>query len=363
MPLGKEFCRTAIAGVAEYCELHTRMHVSLRDGSSLERNGFENDGASWDGIISAAVSPDLWRQFIASALPVVACEPLPHLGCPLVYPDHKAVGRLAAEHFVELGHRSLVHLSLGAPFSHDQADGMREVAAQAGAKVRSIPLPAKGAEEFVDKIPKPFACLCTDMGQARHVIAACTSLGVAVPDEVAVMAVGEDDVFCLLERPHMSTVSQGAKRVGFEAARIMDGMLRGDKPPQAPVLVEPDGVIVRQSTDAVVIEDPTVAQAMNFIRSYAPEGISVPDVLQEVPLGRRALEKRFRAVVGRSIYQQIIHERMAHGKKLLLATDLAIIDVAVRCGMSSASDFIRLFARQYGQTPEQYRRDSKSGQT
>ncbi len=217
-------------------------------------------------------------------------------------------------------------------------------------------MPFEGAEEFVDKIPKPFACLCSDMNQARQIISACTSLGVSVPDEVAVMAVGEGDVYCLLERPHMSTVSQGARRVGFEAAQIMDRMLRGEPAPTEPMLIEPDGVIVRQSTDAVVIDDPMVAQAMNFIRSYAPEGIGVPDVLHEVPLGRRALEKRFRSRVGRSIYQQIIHERMTHGERLLRATDLAIIDVAVRCGMSSASDFIRLFSRQYGRTPEQYRR-------
>jgi len=66
---------------------------------------------------------------------------------------------------------------------------------------------------------------CDDV-RARHVLEACRSLGLRVPHEVAVIGVDDDEFVCELSDPPLSSVAQAARRVGHEAARLLDRLMR-----------------------------------------------------------------------------------------------------------------------------------------
>src|SRR5947207_2945535 len=93
-------------------------------------------------------------------------------------------------------------------------------------------------------------------------------------------------------------------RIGFEAARLLDDLLDGAPRPATPITIAPSGVVTRQSTDVTAVSDPDVLAALNFIREHADQPLRVEDVLEQVPLGRRTLERRFRVAMGRSILSE-----------------------------------------------------------
>ncbi len=128
----------------------------------------------------------------------------------------------------------------------------------------------------------------------------CDGSGLAVPEEVAVMGVDNDEVICGLARPPLSSIEQNPKEVGYQAAALLDRLMQGKAPPRRKIVVEPRGVVARQSTDFVAVADADTAAALHYIREHACDGIDVDDVLAHVPVSRRTLERRFATFLGHS---------------------------------------------------------------
>jgi LacI family transcriptional regulator len=181
-------------------------------------------------------------------------------------------------------------------------------------------------------------------------------LGLRCPDDLAVLGVENDELACSSCIPPLSSVELAAARIGQDAAATLDKMMNGQSPPAATVLIPPLGVVTRQSTDVVAVTNPEVRDAIRFIREHAHEPIDVRDVLQAVPVSRRALEIQFKQVLQRTPMQQIQFERVQLAKKLLLETDFSIAQLAERAGFSSPSLFWVIFRRFTGLGPKEFRR-------
>jgi len=147
--------------------------------------------------------------------------------------------------------------------------------------------------EWLKSLVKPIGLLAASDGRAREVLDACRLANIHVPEEIAVLGVNDDEMICEMANPPLSSVIHNARRVGYEAAAMLDRLMSGKKI-VADIVVDPLGVRCRQSTDLLAIEDPEISKAVRFIREHACEGIRVDDVLEEVALSRRSLEKRFR---------------------------------------------------------------------
>ena len=166
--------------------------------------------------------------------------------------------------------------------------------------------------------------------------------------------------------PTLSSVALGTERIGYEAAALLARMLDGEPMASlaaAPVEMPPEGVSTRGSTDVLAMPDPAVADACRFIRRRATDGrvpaIGVADVLREVPVGRRSLERRFRHALGRSPLDEIRRVRMERAMALLRDTDLDMPRVAHACGFGSAVRFSIVFRELAGVPPTEYRRRHK----
>jgi LacI family transcriptional regulator len=187
------------------------------------------------------------------------------------------------------------------------------------------------------------------------VLDACRGAGLAIPDEVAVLGVDNDELLCELAAPPLSSVMPNTLRTGYEAAALLDRMMRGEAVRPVAHLIPPVGVVARQSTDVLALDDRAVAQAVRFIREHACEGINVGDVLRGVPLSRRVLEQRFRRLLGRTPREEILQVRLARVKQLLTETDLTLYRVAERTGFEHVEYLSVVFKRETGRTPRQFR--------
>jgi LacI family transcriptional regulator len=176
-----------------------------------------------------------------------------------------------------------------------------------------------------------------------------------VPDDVAVIGVDNDALLCELASPPLSSVIPNTHRTGYEAAALLDRMMRGKRVAPTAHLIAPLGVAARQSTDVLAVDDRAVARAVQFIREHACEGINVSDVLRAVPLSRRVLEQRFQRLLGHTPREEILHVRLNRVKQLLSETDLPLYLIAERTGFEHVEYLSVVFKRETGKTPSAFR--------
>jgi LacI family transcriptional regulator len=195
---------------------------------------------------------------------------------------------------------------------------------------------------------------CYDIAGQR-VLDACRELGIAVPEQMAVIGVDNDHLICELCMPQLSSVITNPRRTGYLAAELLDQWMNGKKPAGEAHRIEPLGVLMRRSTDILAIDDPDVAGAVRFIREHACDRINVADVLREVPVSRRILESRFLKQLGRTPHDEILRVRIDRVKRLLADTTLPISVIAQRAGFSSEDYLGVAFQRAVGKSPCLYR--------
>jgi LacI family transcriptional regulator len=200
---------------------------------------------------------------------------------------------------------------------------------------------------------------CTDQ-LGFWLLDACRRAGVAVPEEVAVVGVENEESLCAVANPPLSSMRLNAEQAGYEAAAVLDGMMRGRKPPRQRTLLEPLGIVTRQSSDVVAIEDEELAAAVRFIREHACEGITVDDVLGAVAVSRSTLERGLRRVLGRSPNVEIRRVQLNRVQQLLIETDLPLSVIAARAGFRHLPYMCEAFKKQYGRPPGAYRAAAKA---
>lgn len=208
--------------------------------------------------------------------------------------------------------------------------------------------------QFLKSLPKPVALMAYNDVRGREIVKACRLIGIAVPEEVAILGVDNDTLECDLSSPPLSSISIPWHRIGYEAAAQLDHLLE-DEPSESHMWIPPDGIAERQSTNSVAVSDPNVAAALLFIRENAHVPFGVDDVVNRATTGRRTLEKRFREQLGRSLLDEISRVRLERAKLLLSQTELSIADVAARCGYSKATWFSTCFQQAFRMSPGKFR--------
>lgn len=302
-----------------------------------------------------------------ATVPIVALES-PTTHPPGVHADNQAIGRLAFEHLRGQGFRRFAFWSLADFwFVSDREAGFRKAIEAAGLtyakplilRIRHVHWSQANSLElqnWVRALPKPIGVFAANADMARQLCLACQAAGIYVPEEVAIIGCDDDEIICNLSQPKLSTIDHGLRRVGFEAAALLDRLMDGQAPPGAPIVVPPVGVIKRQSTDTLAAEDPEIAEALQFISANAASRIRAGDVVRHVEIARRKLERHFRRHLGRTIHDEITRVRITRAKELLVTSTMSLPELAEKCGYSSPSRLSEAFKRVTGMSPLGYRR-------
>jgi LacI family transcriptional regulator len=219
--------------------------------------------------------------------------------------------------------------------------------------------PASEFERLVDwlrELPQPIALLAYDSLQARQVIEACEAADIQVPHEIAVLGGEHDFLSCTISKPQLSSIDHAPRRVGYTAARMLSRLIAGEPPPTEPILLPPGRIISCQSTDTVAVGDDLLAAAVRFIKVHCHEKIQVSDILEEVPISRRALEKGFQKWLGRSPAEEIRRIRVDRAVQMLCDTSWSMPRIASAVGFALPELLTRAFRRELGMTPSEFRK-------
>lgn len=300
---------------------------------------------------------------IRSGIPAVnvANQLYPPVLLPSVFPDDHAVGAMAAAYFQERAFQNFAYCGADSlEYSRGRHEGFgNALKPHPCACVNQDGNDSLHRAQILKSLPRPLAIFCCNDCVARQIVREIVQLGALVPDEVAVLGVGNDEIYCELSSILLSSIRLDTDLIGYEAAALLRRLMAGEPAPLKPVLVPPVEVITRHSTDALALADSEVAAAIRFIRDRGGREINVEDLLQRTSLSRRSLEIRFRRALGRSPYQEIRRVQLERAKRLLSRTDRPVREIADACGFKEARQFSTAFHESIGLTPRQYRRRTR----
>lgn len=323
----------------------------------------------YDGIIARA--DRRLTSFARSAgVPLVnVWYSSPVRNLPLVHVDHDRVGAMAAEHLRARGFRRFAFVGYGsvrASLDLEKAfrDALGDAAVSFDRFVTGLNFThspdifsrfERSLWSWLDTLRRPVGIFVADDGLARHLVNSAIVRGIDVPGELAVVGVFNDEPFCLLSEPTLSSIDYGFDRVGYRAARLLDELMDGKSAPALPVVLPPKELIPRDSTDVFASDDELVARALRFISDNCHKPINVTDVVQKLRVCGRTLARRFKKARGCRPIDELVGMRITRAKRLLQEGDASIKQVAEQCGFSSGSQFILAFRRLENMTPGEYR--------
>jgi LacI family transcriptional regulator len=365
--------RDILRGVARYVREHEPWALYH------EPHGLEASVPQWlrrwngDGIIARIQTRRIAQQLAASGIPVVdVLGVVPELAFPLVSVDNIAIARMAAEHLLERGFRQFGFFGIeGENWSEQRYAGFCSAVSSVQSQVPICRLPrdTKGrrswerAEDdiarWIAALPKPAGVLICSDQRGSQFLEACRRAGVSVPNDIAVVSVDNDEPLCEVCLPPLSSVEPGHLNVGYQAAALLDSMLRGGSASRKPLHVQPLETVTRQSSDTLAVADSRVGMALRLIRENAPSGMRIDDIAREVGLSRSVLQRRFRATLHCSIHQEILNVRIRHARELLATTEISLAAVAEQAGFKHQEYLGAVFRARVGKTPAQVREDAR----
>ena len=368
----RAYGRNIIRGVSQYLTEHGGWTVYLEDRGLQENHDWVKNWQG-DGIISRTSSLEMAELIAEKQVPTVEMLGDGKFIISDVPANEKLTAYLAAEHLIECQLRHFAFFAYGNVW-WGNLRGMyfQEALTQQGFSPHLFPGYQAGAlsiypeweaeydqmlRQWLKQLPKPVGLWAVNDFAATRIIEACEYAGIAVPEEIALLGTTNDTLLCNLLTPPLSSIDLNSFQAGYTAAQILDAKMFHQKNtiPQTPVLIPPLGVVKRQSTDITVVTDPDVTEALQYIRSFGGEGLSVVEVAEHVGLSLSTLERRFREHIKRTPEKEILRIRIKRIQTLLLESDFIMRDIGKKTGFATPEYMIQVFRREVGMTPKEYR--------
>ena len=369
----KVYDRQVVEGIGQYIQASQCMwDIFVEDEFVYHTNTINQ--LSIDGIIADFDDPKTVELLQHTLIPTIAVgssykqvDFYPHF--PYVATDNAALVEMALSHLQEKGLSQFAFYGLQVNthkhWSIERRDAFVELMEKNHYPIylyEGVQVHAQNWLEeqqklivWLKSLPSHTGIIAVTDARARHLLQACEYSKIAVPEELCVIGIDNEELIQYLSRVSLSSEEQGAREIGYQAAKLLHKLFNGQKAPSTPILIPPITVHTRNSTDYRSLSDPLVIQAMHYIRHRACHGIKVEQVLDHLEISRSNLEQRFKNEMDRTIHQVIHEEKIARAKNLLEQTDISIQEIADICGYPSVQYFYSVFKKEFEMTPKEFR--------
>ncbi|MDO1448968.1 DNA-binding transcriptional regulator [Rhodocytophaga aerolata] len=371
----EEYFKSLLRGITRYSVDHgpwafCRMPQFYRETIGIE--GILEWAKDWgaNGIIGQFYNHCEVGKFTQAGIAVIAQDLQERFEeIPNITGAYHETGQMGADYFLKKGFNHFAFYGFqNIVWSRERAEGFEARVKEAGYRVHYFEPEESNAialwyykpsalSRWLKSLPKPIALMACDDNQAHHISEACRHAGIRIPEEVAVLGVDNDEMLCCIADPPLSSISQGAEKGGYEAARLIEYMINTQDFNPYNIVVKPTQLITRQSTDIYATNDKYIVSALKYIHQNVDKNLKVEQVLKEVPLSRRSLEKRFFQITGYPVYEYIYNLRIEKFTQKLLETDMTIFEIALDLGLNDSKNIARQFKQLKGLTPVEYRKN------
>jgi len=312
-----------------------------------------------DGIIGEAESvADAYvlrrKDAVVQITDTAADEPVHSVTC-----DHRAVAAAAAEFFLKrrFGSFAFVDTPSEARFSRLRGDAFQSCLAQHGHRCERTRANAPGFADWLRRLPRPCALLAANDHYAIHTINVCRVSGLRVPEDIAILGVDNTNIFCEHSLPPLSSILPAFESAGYQAASLLDKIMRGKVSRTRRILYGVEGIFERRSTECTGDAGSIVATAAHdYIRSHLSSQIGIKDIAAAVRANEQALRIAYRDTYGTSPLADLRELRLNSAAHMLRTTSTPVDAIPGLCGFGNALHAKTLFKRQFGMTMSQYRK-------
>ncbi len=351
--------REVFPGIVQYAEEQKNWQLAFH----LPKSHFDSP-SEIDGVLAAGV-PTSWTQ---PHCPVVYLDQNNH---PRVITDNRKAGADACAHLIERGYRTLLFFQTGdqkdiIPFIREE--GFRAQAKENGLEVTTFDVGPRTVQkrkwtqedqiadlaDLLLSLPGPVGATACNPDHIQRLHTVCMKAGLGIPDEIGIISPTESTVILPFLHPGISSIHHDRHRIGYEAARLLDQQIQGQRIPDT-TMISPKEIIVRGSTDHRVVGDPLCEEIVNYIWDHLEQAPNTDELAKKFHLSERTLYRRFASHVGRTPSEELRHARIETAKRLLKTTSLPLIDIALECGYGGQSQFNRDFKYVTGKTPGRFR--------
>lgn len=328
-----------------------------------------------DGVIAALNTPKEAKVAAAFHIPVVnMSSALPESPVPRTMVDNRAIGALAAEHLLDRGFRDFAFYGMrNIEYSNQRLLGFESRVATAGFETNSLVLAStfsirgnfwlrqqRDLTAWIATLPTPCGLFAVSDARARQALNACQQLNLAVPQQIAVVGVDDQQIICEHSHPTISSVARNNIREGYAAAALLDKLMKKRKVPSDDQLIPPLAVVARESTASLVVGDERLRDALLYFQEHIEDPVTVAELCRVAGVSRRWLEYAFRSMIGESPYNYMRRQKLDHARRLLTdEPDTKVYRIAQRIGFSSAKQLAKAFRREFGTTPREYRKTAQ----
>lgn len=329
------------------------------------------EGWDGDGILTRTFSAEMATAIEGTGVPTVELRSTNfNQSVPFVGMDNTLIGQVVADHFLNRGYRRFAAYTLETEaFFRERVRNFITRVEDTGAHCTCLSAQTESSPhdweshqgelvKWLRSLEKPVGIFATNDQLAVRVIDACNRAGFAVPEQVAVVGCENEETLCEFSTPRLTSVRFDGKRVGYEAAQLLDRMMEGEEVGREDTLIPPLGIVIRGSSDEWVIEDPVVARAVRLMRERAVEGITVGEICKLVSVSRSTLERRMKQSLKRGPKEELLRVRFHEVDRLLRNTDFTIERIAEMTGFRHAHYLQAAYKERFGRTPGSIRRPS-----
>ncbi len=284
--------------------------------------------------------------------------------------DYFNTGVMAAKFFLNRGYRNFAFYGFkGAIWSRERADGYSHEIEKQGYKLAVLENDNKDKEEWsynhtvlgnwLQSLPKPVALFACDDHFALQISETCNVYNINVPDDIAILGVDNDDLLCNISDPPLSSIVLDVENGGYNAGKLLHQLITKEITEPFNIVVNPLIIERRKSTEKYAVSDKNIRTILNYIEKNYANHLSVEELVKQVPLSRRVLEKKFKEETGESLYQYIQNYRIDQFTRLLITTDYSLFEAALQSGFENYKNVSRIFRKYKSLSPAEYRKRYK----
>jgi len=379
--------RGLLHGIMKYSRLHGPWQFHLTPGDFEQIVPRMKDWKG-DGIIARVINQKTAHLLSKTGLPLVVLD-LPEAVAATfqqkgmrfveIVSDSEGATQMAVEHLLAKQFRHFAFVGYhGQVWSEKRERTFTQRMAKEGYDVHLYRIPVRQGValqwekeepilvQWLKSLPKPLGLMACNDQRGREVLDACSLAAIAVPEEISVIGIDNDELLCELSFPPLSSVALNAVQGGYLAAAALHEMIQSEIIQKATlthrkIIVPPLHIVERRSTESVAIDDPEVAVALQSIHTRSPAELTINSVVESTCVSRRVLEIRFRKLLGSTILREIQKVRIERAKRLLLETDYPIERIAEIVGFATGSYFVQFFRSETGRTPAKFRKEVRVG--
>jgi LacI family transcriptional regulator len=214
---------------------------------------------------------------------------------------------------------------------------------------------AKGIECWLKTMLIPTGIIVATDARARQLLQIIDTLNIPIPEHISVIGIDNEEVTRYLSRIPLSSVEQGVRTMGYNAAKMLHSLLNGNHLEHDHIIIPPKNVHGRLSSNYRSIKDPDVIKAQHYIRLNAFKGLKVAQVLEYLNISRSNLDNKFKREVGYSIHHEIHINKINKSLDLLKNTKLSISEISDASGYPTVQYMYAVFKKEFNKTPNEFR--------